>query len=180
MSQNSALALFDVTAVLTVGVCLAIPLRRLRQPTVTGEIFAGLALGPRARSRATHAGVLRRVRGLGWRRSSLRRGVPRPGRPPPTDSGISTPFCSVTTPVSAPISSLSCVTAAGTCQVFVHSRTKSTLPIFPGSAVACAGVTVKSPAMLSTVSPSRRSVARLSPRARNHTSWPPAARWPPK
>jgi hypothetical protein len=70
VSQNSALALFDVTAVLTVGVCLAIPLRRLRQPTVTGEILAGLALGPRARSGATHAGVLREFGAVGGRRAA--------------------------------------------------------------------------------------------------------------
>lgn len=46
MSQSTALVLLDIAAVLTLGVCLAVPMRRLRQPRVIGEILAGLALGP--------------------------------------------------------------------------------------------------------------------------------------
>lgn len=46
MGQNAALVLLDLAAVLAVGVCLSVPMRRLRQPRVIGEILAGLALGP--------------------------------------------------------------------------------------------------------------------------------------
>lgn len=46
MNQNTALFLFDVAAVLALGVLLALPMRRLRQPRVIAEILAGLALGP--------------------------------------------------------------------------------------------------------------------------------------
>jgi hypothetical protein len=95
-------------------------------------------------------------------------------------SDDSTPFSSGTTKVSGPRSGAIRPAASGTCQALTATSTTSTGPCSAGSSATRTGWTTKSPAMLSTRSPSRRMASRWAPRATNATSCPAWARRPPK
>ena len=94
-------------------------------------------------------------------------------------STLSTPFCSVSTPVAGPTSGRAASAARSVSYSLTAKITSSTGPIAAGSSVASAGQSVRSPRALAIRRPCARIAARWAPRAMKATSWPLAASRPP-
>mmetsp|Transcript_28929 Transcript_28929/g.51710 ORF Transcript_28929/g.51710 Transcript_28929/m.51710 type:complete len:279 (+) Transcript_28929:387-1223(+) len=99
------------------------------------------------------------------------------------DSTESSPFCSGTTTVSAPITPLafSFSATSGTCHALVHTSTTSTWPASSRLSVAVKERITVSPWVVSSERPVSRSTRSVSPRATKTTSKEgTCANFPPK